>query len=229
MTLVTPTSVNPNDDINDSSVNTPVNQLAAVINGNIDDTNISSVSGSKISGGTIATASLADGSVTFAKTSGIWWEELGRTTLATAGDAIVVSSIPAKKYLRILVNTTITGGNESTSIRFNNDSSTNYSIRQSANGTADATGASQSALILFGSSTANSVFLHLEFLNVTAQEKIGFIDSIQNSNGAGNAPVRTENVAKWANTSSQITRVDVLNTGTGDYAVGSEVVVLGHN
>lgn len=52
MTLVSPTQVQPNDEITDSSVNTPVNQLAGVINGNLDDTNISGFSGSKIAAGT---------------------------------------------------------------------------------------------------------------------------------------------------------------------------------
>lgn len=52
MTLVSPTQVQPDDEITDSSVNTPVNQLAGVINGNLDDTNISGFSGSKIAAGT---------------------------------------------------------------------------------------------------------------------------------------------------------------------------------
>jgi hypothetical protein len=53
MTVVSPTQVNPNDEVTAASVNTPVNQLAATINGSLDDNNISALSGTKISSGTI--------------------------------------------------------------------------------------------------------------------------------------------------------------------------------
>lgn len=49
------------------------------------------------------------------------------------------------------------------------------------------------------------------------------------SSGAGNAPNKREAAGKWHNTSNQITRVDVINITTGDFAAGSEVIVLGHD
>ena len=45
--------------------------------------------------------------------------------------------------------------------------------------------------------------------------------------GAGNAPQRKELSGKWANTAAQITRVDAVNGGSGDFAVGSKVTVFG--
>ena len=64
MSIVNPTQVPPSSEITASSVNTPVNELAAVINGQIDDSNISSMSASKIADGTIATSKLDDGAAT---------------------------------------------------------------------------------------------------------------------------------------------------------------------
>ncbi|MFE7720090.1 hypothetical protein ACFU44_13735 [Nocardia rhizosphaerihabitans] len=52
MTLVSVTQVNPNDLIAATSANLPHNQLAAVINGDLDDDNIDHLSGTKISAGT---------------------------------------------------------------------------------------------------------------------------------------------------------------------------------
>lgn len=56
MGLVTLTPVNPNDEITAASVNSQPAAIAAVVNGQIDDTNISSVSGSKIANGTVTPA-----------------------------------------------------------------------------------------------------------------------------------------------------------------------------
>lgn len=58
MSLVSPTLPSPGDAANASDISTPINQLATVINGGLDDTNISSLSGSKIASGTLPTAAL---------------------------------------------------------------------------------------------------------------------------------------------------------------------------
>lgn len=57
MALVSPTQLQEDDEVNPASQNTPINELANVINGNIDDNNISSISGTKVT----------DGSLTYAK------------------------------------------------------------------------------------------------------------------------------------------------------------------
>lgn len=53
MSTVSVTQINPDDEITSAGANLPHNQLAAVINGNLDDDNISSLSGTKIVGGTL--------------------------------------------------------------------------------------------------------------------------------------------------------------------------------
>ena len=45
--------------------------------------------------------------------------------------------------------------------------------------------------------------------------------------GVGTAPNRTEYVAKWANTSSQITEVDFHNVDPGNYGTKSIIKVWG--
>lgn len=69
MTLVTPTQVNPGDDITANSVNAPVNEITAVVNGNIDDTNISSVSGGKLADASVTDTKLDN---TAGKIAGAW-------------------------------------------------------------------------------------------------------------------------------------------------------------
>lgn len=164
--------------------------------------------------------------------SGIWWEEIGRTTLASAGDTISVQNLPAFKYLKVYVFI-INSGSVSEALRFNNDSGNNYSTRSSTNGGADVT-VTSSAQVLYISGSSYARMATIDIINTVAQEKsLQLFQNRADTAGAATAPSRVELVAKWANTAAQINRIDILNnvgtTGTGDFAIGSEVIVLGHN
>lgn len=58
MTLVTVPQAQPNDELTDDLINRGSNAIAAVLNGNVDDDNISSLSGTKISAGTLPVSAL---------------------------------------------------------------------------------------------------------------------------------------------------------------------------
>lgn len=161
--------------------------------------------------------------------SGGTWEELGRATLASAGDSITVSSFTAKKYLMIRVHVLPTGGTAGVAIRANSDSGSNYSRRQSADGGAEATGASQGAFTNTNLSTTTQYF-EAEIINVATQEKLLIAHHIRaGAAGAANIPSREEWIGKWANASDAITTLAAINVGTGDYAAGSEMVVYGRD
>lgn len=159
-----------------------------------------------------------------------WWQEIGRTTLAVTGDTITVSGLPARKYLMIVASLLDTGGTINGFITFNNDSAANYAVRASVNGAADTTGASGSNISLAPSTGAFPLLSFSEIVNIQASEKLVTGHSVnRNTAGAANLPERREFVGKWANTAAQITRIDITNGGTGDYAIGSQVVILGHD
>lgn len=173
-------------------------------------------------GGTIATAALP---------TSIWWTEIARTTLNSSADTITVSSIPAKKYLKIQCILEDTGGTISAAFTFNNDTGSNYAWRRSANGAADATSTSTTSFNLGLTTTdASPLFMTADIYNLTGSQKmvIGYTNR-EGGSGSGAAPDRAESVVKWNNTSAQISRIDVTNGGTGDYAAGSEIIVLGHD
>jgi len=184
----------------------------------------------------VVTSNITDDAVTAAKidwattgaNGGIWWEELGRTTLGTAGDTISVTSIAARRYLRVQI-ISIGSGVISQVVRFNNDSATNYAYRAAINGGADSSSASATGISLTNGDTNNIAFVTIDVMNNTTTEKMLHADITLGPTGAANIPPRVELSGKWANTASQITRVDLINTNTGDFAIGSEVVVLGHN
>lgn len=195
--------------------------------------------GGALATNTVATTNIVDDAVTAAKVdwastgtnAGIWWEELGRTTLGSAGDTISVTSLPARKYLRLLISVQGTGGTVGAQLRFNNDSGANYADRiTGVNNGADTTSTSQTGAVMTGSTTYTHLVYTCDIVNITAVEKVGTgIRTASTTSGAGTAPDGNRYSFKWVNTSAQITRVDVINGGTGDYAIGSEVVVLGHN
>jgi hypothetical protein len=159
------------------------------------------------------------------------WEKLADVTLGAGADSISSGTFTAKKYLRILAYVIASGGTINMGIRFNNDSGSNYTNRQSANGGADASGTSASSFLYNGAESLVTQVGFLEGINLTATEKLFWGGGHKTTTtGAGTAPTRTEDWVKWANTSVQITRVDVINTlGAGDYAAGSRLLVLGHD
>lgn len=155
---------------------------------------------------------------------GIWWEEIGRTTLGSNADSISVT-VAARKYLCVLISTDTTGGNTTHGIRFNSDTGNNYAIRYSDG----VTSTSQSEILIQGAINIPT-YITLYITNITAKEKFVQIGRNGGATGAGNAPTTIDRgTGKWANTAAQITTIELRNTSTGDYTSGSELVVLGHD
>lgn len=211
---------------------TPFDPLTAAQLNDFVENNEALAAGNGFNTGAIATAKILDGNVTPAKLADEvrWWEELGRTTLTPAGDTITLNGLTAKKSLLIYISLQATGGTIIPALRFNNDSAANYASRAQSNGAADATSTSTTSININVNSLTTPQFTVLEVKNALANEKLvrGFSHD-PGVAGAGNIPNRREMASKWVNTSAQITRVDVINSGTGDFAIGSQIVVYGHD
>jgi hypothetical protein len=226
-TINTGTIVNPTITADTISEYTAANGVA------IDGLNIKD--GKLNTNNSVVTANITDDAVTDAKLDyPRFWQEIARTTLGVAGDTISVTGIPARKYLKIITYTLATGGTLIHGLRFNNDSAANYSERYSSSGAADTTAVSQTSLLFRAATipTGGNGIASVELINVATIEKNGWWSSggTITSTGAATAPARVEGAIKWANTADQISRVDLINlTGTGDFAIGSEVIVLGHD
>jgi hypothetical protein len=146
-------------------------------------------------------------------------------------DVITVDSLTAKKHLMVQVKTFTVGGNTKPAMRFNNDTGNNYATRDSQDGGTDATETTVSEIRLSQDGHGGTVGMFASTINVineASKEKLIIADTVRvNATGAGTAPARYEIVSKWANTSNAITRVDIINEGTGDFSEGSEVTVYG--
>ena len=155
------------------------------------------------------------------------WTELGRTTLSSAGDTIDVTGLSTANYPYLMVLQDEIGSGSITGFTsFNADSGSNYAYRTSENGASDGTSTSQ-ANIRLDRGTPNN-FIVANISNKADQEKIVIGSCVGiGAAGASNAPQRWEAVGKWANTSDSITSVKISNASSGDFASGSECVVLG--
>ena len=153
-----------------------------------------------------------------------FWQEIGRTTLGSAGDTISVASLPARKYLMFVADV-IASGAITTSLRFNNDSGANYGFRYTNINTVGSGSDAVTSIGTFGNSAHSTI--RGEVLNIATRTKLGSARSMD-SVGASR-PGYVEFYFSWNNTSAQINRIDLVNTGGGDFATGSELVVLGHN
>ena len=157
------------------------------------------------------------------------WVELGRTTLGSAGDTITVSGLADKRYYMLLRNN-FNSGAVRTGLRLGSgsiDTGNNYTNRRSNIGGSDATNTSTNRIV--GDEDGAVIDFNVEYLaNLSGEEKLILRHQVtQETAGAGNAPRRTEMVAKWSNTSNPIDTIQSINTESGSFDTNSEIVVLG--
>ena len=223
MTLVTLEPVNPDEEITADSANRQPAAIAQVVNGNLDDTNISSVSGTKVANGT-----LTDVKMDYPR----WYQEIGRTTVASTTDTLSVTGLPARKYLKLLIYL-VASGVVDTTLRFNTDSASNYSFTSSIfDGNGYGTSTSQSGILLEHNplSNGNIAAYSIEVIpNMATGAKLVMIDSMYTAPSATAFPVPTKVWGQWANTTALISSIQVINAGAGDLGIGSEMIVLGHD
>ena len=157
------------------------------------------------------------------------WVEVGRTTLDSNGDIITVSGLPDKRYYKFILRTHPADGNtDDIKLSFNGDSSSNYAYRRSTGGAADQTFTSTNNFRIDAANGAYDRHVFGYVANYASKEKLVIAhDVIGQTAGATTAPYRIETVGKWANTSNAISSFTFTNQGTGNFASGSEAIILG--
>jgi hypothetical protein len=111
---------------------------------------------------------------------------------------------------------------------FNNDTGSNYALRRSIDGAADGTLTSQSLIKCESSEIVEDLFFNMFIINNASNEKLTIMHANYNSaTGAATAPRRHEYFGKWANTSDQITEIDIDNASGGSYDTNTILKVWG--
>jgi hypothetical protein len=165
------------------------------------------------------------------------YELLCQTTLGSANATISCNGFTAMKHLHVEALLRSTGGTGvEPAIRFNGDSGTNYSNRQSTNGGADTTQTSTTRCNLIAGASllvdGNGILAEFKIYNNLSSDRKVMVG--QHVNGLQtddtSAPNRGEISCKWDNTSAQITSITVIAfTGTGNYNTSSQLTVWGYD
>jgi len=154
------------------------------------------------------------------------WKELDRVTLSSSTSSNMdTGTFAAKDNLMFLVHASDSSTNSDLQFTFNSDTGSNYSGRTSDDGANDTTLTSQNALRI-GVITNDPSFCVGYIRNTASQEKLLIGNGMYATAGASNVPHRKEEVGKWANTSDQITSVQLRLEGNNIQSP-AELVVLG--
>ena len=158
-----------------------------------------------------------------------FWQELASVELGSTNATFDSGTFTAKKYLWVQVYLNANAAVEQR-MRFNSDSTSSYSFRYSSNGATDVTAINDSNGLVGNGGVSTPTFTNMFIVNNSATEKLAISDNLyQSTAGAGSDPDRFQAVNKWANTSSQITSIQLFNLSGGVYQAGSLIKVWGHD
>ena len=157
------------------------------------------------------------------------WVELARTTLGSGSTTINVNTLANKRYYMILYNSLGQSTSADPNWTFNADTGSNYADRFSINGGSDSTGTSQSNIFAGSQPAGDYDAFSVNYLaNYSSKEKLWISHyTAPTIDGATEAPMRTETVAKWSNTSNAFDEITLTSSAT--LTTGGEVVVLGYD
>ncbi len=164
-----------------------------------------------------------------------FWQELASVTRTDNGSTLESGNFATKKYLMVEACTIPANNGFKGRLEFGHsngtmDTGSNYADRYEQDGGADSTNASNPYIYAYTNHDDNIQHLRMFIVNKSAQEKLvlWWASSGGSTTGAGNAPQRRNGVAKWVNTSYQMTNIRLNSQiAGGDAASGSFIKVYG--
>jgi len=148
-------------------------------------------------------------------------------TLTGTADDMDITDLSGSIFNQFLIYKTVTGGAGQVEVTYNNDGTSSYAQRRSADGGTDTTNVSQTNMRLDLTGDKDG-FIVGYVIGKSTEEKLGiYFMMTPNASGAGTTPSRFEIVNKWSDTSNTIDRIDSHNSGAGSYNTDSNISALG--
>ncbi len=150
---------------------------------------------------------------------------VARNSLSSAASSLTLEGISAKKFLRVLIEHDAKSGNGNNYLRFNNVSTgTVYTFIENGNGVARA---SQNQIDLIdGNNDSLGYFYIIDIVNVHNLVNSIHSEAIARITSASTAQSRLRETGSFVNTSSHITRMDLV-ASSGNFPAGTSISVFG--
>ncbi|HEC66970.1 MAG TPA: hypothetical protein ENI23_16970 [bacterium] len=154
------------------------------------------------------------------------WKLLIRRQLPVASASIVLENVPSRQFLKIFIFHGAKASNGNTLLRFNNDTSGNYSSISRENDTARASATSIDLMDTLNDTT--KFFFVVDVVNIADSEKSVVSEGVQILTSAAGTQLIRQVYGTWVNTTAQINRVDIVSSG-GNFPADSRVAIYGTN
>jgi len=160
-----------------------------------------------------------DGTIALLEDAGL--ELLANDTLAVTSDTFDSTVFPAREFIRVLVYLESVNGSLDTDCRFDGDAGAKYAYRRFTNFSSDSSFTNDTEIEFDIGTPDISQFAVIQIWNPNGLNKLFNIQS-QNDDGggAGTVPNTGEIAGKFVET-TQVTQVNLINTGGGDYLGGA--------
>ena len=140
---------------------------------------------------------------------------------------MTISDLTPYKFNFFLVYK-ISSGIAQLNTTFNNNTNSVYATRFSENGASDSTETSNADMYCLTTNGNYENFGTLYVCSISGEEKLIISNTITAQTGASNAPARLDIVSKFVpSPDADITRIDMSNAGSGDYAADSNLSAIG--
>jgi len=155
------------------------------------------------------------------------WQRLKHANITGSAGVLDSGSFTAYNHLKVIIFGNVVSGTMAVTFNGVTPEDSRYPYKTGDDGGTKTGHGSQPAIPV--TDNANTTYCILEIFNVAGEEKQIIGRSISSSTGAGTAPDRREILAKWTESTAQITSVKVTNNSGGalNCAVGSYITVLG--
>jgi len=153
-------------------------------------------------------------------------------TLTSAGTTLSISDLTANKFNQFMSHRIPTGGNfDNDDLYFNGDhTSTVNAYKVSTNGSSSAPIINKDGVIIASGNAAWDYFHVCYMVSISGEEKLGIVVTcVGGGSGAGSTIHRNEIVSKFApsSLSTNVTQVAIIEQGSGNHAIGSNLSALG--
>lgn len=157
-----------------------------------------------------------------------FWEQLADVNASGSSDTISSGTISAKKWLWVQTYTSCSGSTIADRFHFNGENTgTNYYTTRQEDTTQHYNNSSVSYIRAYNSASSIKRFTNMFILNNGSRQKLTIHHNVEVVTAGTNQPLKAEFAGRWANSTNQITEIEINNQNANNYDTKSFIKVWG--